>query len=319
MLPPEDTLPAYLTGPRSAVDATFPPSTSNVMSWLVERGFDPIISNSYWVMAHDLDFIRTRAEVVFLLPGWSTSTQATWEKEVAEWAGKRVMFIHLIGGIHIRDFPVFTDNPAALALLEQERLKDERRARPAQCIDRPANLPDVGICGAAGAGKDSAAAVLVEEWGYTKIAFADIMRRMARAMDPIVDFNVSGIVRYSDAIAEVGYDEAKVKYPEFRRFLERLGTEGGRDILGQNFWVDEAMKARALIDGPVVFTDVRFWNEFNAIEGGLTITVIRPDLPDIPGEHSSRHTWREFPTKVTITNDSTLVALADQVLAALAA
>jgi dephospho-CoA kinase len=118
----------------------------------------------------------------------------------------------------------------------------------------------IGFSGYGGAGKDSAAKPLIDE-GWERISFADPMREMALAINPIVGvepISATGarVIRYADAIEEVGYNDAKFKYPEFRAFLQKLGTEGGRGVLGENIWVNTAAD-RMEEDGRYVITDVR--------------------------------------------------------------
>ena len=45
-------------------------------------------------------------------------------------------------------------------------------------------------------------------------------------------------VTYREAIEERGYTEAKAEFPEVRRLLQVFGTEVGRDLFGENVWVD---------------------------------------------------------------------------------
>lgn len=147
----------------------------------------------------------------------------------------------------------------------------------------------IGITGYLRTGKDSVAKLLVDEFGYTKLAFADPLREMALAIDPYI--SLIGVPEglglapfenrlYSELIDMIGYETAK-SIPDFRRFLQRLGTDGVRNVLGDSTWVDLAVKrARSILrdGGRVVFSDVRFPNEANAIHtlGGAVWRTIRP-------------------------------------------
>lgn len=151
----------------------------------------------------------------------------------------------------------------------------------------------VGITGRAQHGKDSTGKILVEEFGFRRYAFADQLKSMALALDPLIPFE-SDHVRMSWLVeAAGGWDEAK-KYPEIRRFLQVLGTEGVRDHLGEDSWVG-ALQKKMLNDGTLgtdssyqpypyvlpgvraVVTDVRFPNEAAWIRrlGGKTWRVVR--------------------------------------------
>jgi hypothetical protein len=146
--------------------------------------------------------------------------------------------------------------------------------KPRPCI--------IGLAGYAQSGKDTMGRILVEEHGFTRIAFADTLRDMLYAMNPLVEWENKngeyGVWFVQDIVDTFGWEFAKKSVAErstsgVRHLLQRLGTEAGRDILGQNIWVDTAMKKAAEVkNGRVVFTDVRFPNEADAItEAGGTL------------------------------------------------
>lgn len=146
----------------------------------------------------------------------------------------------------------------------------------------------IGFSGYAGSGKDTAADALIED-GYQHVSFADALKQMAYAIDPYVQYShmrnvtvrdgvrpmvVQGFERLSTMVDLHGWDYCKNKYPDVRRLLQRVGTEGGRDIFGDNIWIDTAFNK---IDGNAVITDVRFKNEMQAIldRGGFVIRIER--------------------------------------------
>jgi len=156
----------------------------------------------------------------------------------------------------------------------------------------------IGMSGRKRSGKDTFAARLVAEHGFTRVAFADPMREMALALDPYVD--LQGF-RLSELIDAYGWELAKEQFPEVRRTLQRLGTEAGRDVLGESLWVDAAMRkvdALRAAGTPVVVTDVRFPNEAEAIDGagGYLLRVERPGLPegDLHESETALDTWTQF-------------------------
>lgn len=136
----------------------------------------------------------------------------------------------------------------------------------------------VGFAGKARAGKSEAGQRLVDKWGFTQFAFADQMRSMALALDPVIDWYVDGTGRrLSDLVQADGWEIAK-QNPEVRRFLQALGTEGVRAHLGDDSWIRATDKAIAEAGNPdAVVTDVRFPNEaaFIRESGGLVIRVRR--------------------------------------------
>lgn len=136
----------------------------------------------------------------------------------------------------------------------------------------------IGVTGYAQHGKDTFGQRLVTAHGFKRYAFADALKSMALALDPIVwgDTN-SAHMRLSKIVAQVGWEQAK-QHAEVRRFLQVLGTEGVRGHLGDNAWVD-ALHHKLLVEKPeaVVITDVRFPNEADFIHalGGKLVRVKR--------------------------------------------
>lgn len=150
----------------------------------------------------------------------------------------------------------------------------------------------VGLSGYARSGKDEAAKVLVDLYGFKRVAFADKLREVLYALDPFVEFKPYhnwGIdppagfsrVRLAEVIDVYGWDGYKETEfgEEIRRLLQRLGTEAGRNLLGENIWVDAALTGHHE-DDRIVVTDVRFPNEAQAIKaaGGIIVRVERPGV-----------------------------------------
>lgn len=154
----------------------------------------------------------------------------------------------------------------------------------------------VGLCGYAGVGKDCAAEALVA-CGWQRVAFADAVRDVALAIDPIID---SDDRRLHDIISIGGWAMAK-QYGEVRRLLQHVGTEAGRKILGENIWVDTAMRK---VNGDTVFSDVRFPNEVAAIRerGGKIVRITRPGVGPVNG-HASETAIDDIKADFTIVND----------------
>ncbi|WNT44344.1 deoxynucleoside monophosphate kinase [Microbacterium phage Mabodamaca] len=192
----------------------------------------------------------------------------------------------------------------------------------------------LGLVGKKRTGKNHTARLLAR-FGYKEAAFADPLRDLALAINPVVGHTVTGYRRdgepvvelyhYADALRDYGYEKAKEHFPEFRIFLQRLGTDGVRDVLGAKYglrellgddlWIVLAEKRIEETDEPLVFTDVRFPNEARLIErlGGSTIRIERPGLAPSTDQHPSETAMDGVPTSHTIVNLGTPRALSDTV------
>jgi hypothetical protein len=109
-----------------------------------------------------------------------------------------------------------------------------------------------------------------------------------------------------------GYKDTKFG-PEIRRILQRMGTEVGRNILGENIWVDAVLDT--LDDqGRYVFTDCRFKNEASAVVelGGQVWRVDRPGV-EPANDHISEIGLDNWPFDARFNNAGSIQDLADKV------
>jgi hypothetical protein len=202
----------------------------------------------------------------------------------------------------------------------------------------------VGLSGYAGAGKDAVADILVRDYGFTKMAFADPLKRMLRRLDPIIGFDLyEGCcaecadipevteVRFSDA-AKFGFDDESLKHSpwaeEVRRLWQRFGTEVFR-AEDSDFWVNLAAgELGETTADRVVFTDVRFENEAEWIywlredhvkEPEIRSSVWRVARPDNYPEdiHESEQMVGLLDEEVTILNNGSLEELEEPVAIAM--
>lgn len=177
----------------------------------------------------------------------------------------------------------------------------------------------LGITGYARSGKDSVGEYLVKAHGFRRIAFADKMREAALALNPIIGMTAPSrehpegrYLRLATLVDCMGWEKAK-SLTEVRRTLQRLGTEVGRNLLGEDLWVNAALDDIAP-DEDVVVTDVRFPNEGLAIErlGGVIIRVERPGI-NAANAHSSEVAMSDYLVPYVLANAGTLIDLADGV------
>lgn len=148
----------------------------------------------------------------------------------------------------------------------------------------------IGIAGRAEHGKDTIGAILSEH-GYERKAFADKVRELALAIDPVVELNYLPATwngyRLSEVFRDHGWDEAK-KHHDVRRLLQSIG-DGGRQVLGQWVWVDALFANVDTWHYHYVITDVRYPNEVTAVHsnGGVVWYVDRPGYDNGLQPHAS--------------------------------
>jgi hypothetical protein len=187
----------------------------------------------------------------------------------------------------------------------------------------------IGLNGVARAGKDTVAGILHDLYGYEVFSYSETLNDALINLNPIVEIpweqDVPGLVvtgaypgapifyRYAPLIEHVGYEVAK-EIPEVRRLLQAMGTEVGRNMFGENIWVDALMKK---IEGKpkVAITNVRFPNEAEAVwsRGGEVWEVIRPGFEPALG-HTSDTALDAIVKDAYIYNDGDVRALADKVI-----
>lgn len=172
----------------------------------------------------------------------------------------------------------------------------------------------IGLVGYPGVGKDEAAKALTED-GWKRLSFADNVRAAALGIDPIVTFEFDGPCRLSDIVKKVGWDIAKRQHPEVRRLLQRIGTEGGRDIHGHDCWVELIeieVDDADIANEDVVITDVRFENEVQLVQdwGGCLVWVEKPGCVPVNDHKSERkYEWLHENCQSEIINDGDVEGL----------
>lgn len=163
----------------------------------------------------------------------------------------------------------------------------------------------IALCGFARSGKDSFADSLVDGFGYKRVGFADPMYQMSMVLDPILFVCFVIPVRLSWLVRAFGWTNAKW-FSSVRRYLQTLGTECCRDILGEDVWVNHARPriAKHLARGEnVIVTNVRFPNELGMIEdlGGTLVRIDRPGFKPI-NNHKSDAGLAFGHAKITVEN-----------------
>ena len=158
----------------------------------------------------------------------------------------------------------------------------------------------IGLTGFARSGKDSVARTLVEQYEFTRVAFADPIRDLLLELDPILNKGN----RLSSLVTEYGWEIAKSQ-SEVRRLLQTLGV-GARSIIDQEIWVIKALRSMSDNKNYVV-TDVRFKNEMIALKlsAAQIWRVERPGVGAI-NNHVSESEMSTFEVDQTFINDGSL-------------
>jgi hypothetical protein len=165
----------------------------------------------------------------------------------------------------------------------------------------------IGLTGYAQSGKDTVANTLVEQYGYTRVAFADKIREFLYEVNPMVGCSPSGYLK--DLVDLIGWDAAKQE-PQVRRLLQDLGV-GARKVFGENFWVQQALKD-AHFEGNYVITDVRFTNEADIIKkyDNSQLWRVKRNGVNPVNAHISESQMDGYPVDQIFTNNGSIEDLA---------
>lgn len=196
----------------------------------------------------------------------------------------------------------------------------------------------IGVHGVARSGKDTVVNYLVENHGYTRVALADPVREAYYGQNPVVRVPQSQMAELGledNGLAEgfVGFDpvleinfievqgivnaigwEAAKSIEDVRVGLQRMGTEAGRNIHGNDCWIKLAEKKIESLD-KVAISDIRFENESALVRDkyqGVVLEVRRPRTTSVNDHISDKGLPSEL-VDVYIENDGTLEDLAAQV------
>lgn len=157
-----------------------------------------------------------------------------------------------------------------------------------------------GLAGRKRVGKNTAADHLTAQYGFVQVSFAEPIRNLLEAMNPLVP-SINGHERLLDVLERCGsFDAVKDDDPtaaaEIRKYMQRIGTEWGRATMNGCVWImaledylDRHVKGWWGERGPsVVVTDVRFDNEARwvRLNRGRVINIERPAIASSDGHAS---------------------------------
>lgn len=154
----------------------------------------------------------------------------------------------------------------------------------------PGHLPEpandnhpavIALSGAAGSGKSTAADYLVRMHGYERVKFAGPLKAAMAALG-LTERHIEGDLKEAPCALLQG------KTPRYA--MQTIGTQWGRDLIGQHFWI--GLWERAALEvldsgGRVVVDDCRFANEADAVRklGGVVVRLV--GRGGIGGDHAS--------------------------------
>lgn len=160
----------------------------------------------------------------------------------------------------------------------------------------------IGICGLAGAGKDTVGDIIVDNLpNWEKMSFASHLKDVVSLLFGFDRKMLAGETPEDRAIREQPdkfWSEKMGKDFTPRYALQFLGTNLLRNQLHQNIWVDCLERKILDSDKNIVITDVRFPNEIEMIKriGGEIWRVERGELPEwFRKVEKHRKIWDDFP------------------------
>jgi hypothetical protein len=177
----------------------------------------------------------------------------------------------------------------------------------------------IGLCGAAGSGKNAVAGFLGDTFGFQQAALADPLYEAVAAITGMSIDELQDRRHKEQVIGWIGRSP--------RQLLQSLGTEWGRDMVSRTLWIDHLFRR---LDGlqaagiSVVVTDVRFDNEAQLLRDRYDARVWRVVRPagTVSGEamqHSSESGIAAGLVDRVVKNVGTLAKLREAVTAAAAA
>lgn len=139
----------------------------------------------------------------------------------------------------------------------------------------------IALSGLAGSGKSTVADHFISKYGFSRVKFAGPLKDMCRAVG-MTDQHIEGTLK------EVPCTFLQGKTPRY--FQQMLGTEFGRELIGQGFWTCLwAKTANDILNagGKVIVDDCRFENEAETVRllGGTVIKI--EGRGGIAGAHAS--------------------------------
>lgn len=177
----------------------------------------------------------------------------------------------------------------------------------------------IGLTGKAGSGKSTLANMLVTQYGFTKLAFADPLKEMLRVLLRAYGMDEDMAERFINGDLKEAHCPALGTSSRYAQ--QELGTEWGRDRISPNLWVNilvarmDRMRAQGAMR--FVIDDVRMENEARMVgdrvslwrTGGLYRMEPLGEHRRQPPAHRSEDGLPSSFISATIKHDYTLAGL----------
>lgn len=142
----------------------------------------------------------------------------------------------------------------------------------------------VGVLGFIGSGKGTVGDLLSQSYNFQQVSFAEHLKDVTSTMFGWPRHLLEGDTDESRKFREQpdAFWSKKMDKPFTPRLaLQLMGTEAGRQVFHENFWVLSLEKRISSKAGNFVVTDVRFENEIDWVhqKGGILIEVRRGITP----------------------------------------
>lgn len=193
----------------------------------------------------------------------------------------------------------------------REEIQAESGVRLYDFLDDTTDIPDpivVAFCGAKFHGKDTAAAVLMNEYSFRRVSFADGLRKTVATALRVNESYFTDPLRKEEIDPRTGKPR--------RYWLQFIGTEGFRalwDEIWVSWWKEEILSKGY---SRVVTPDLRFETEFKwlkTFKNSMLIRIVNPNIPPSGDTHKSEALHAELPADVVIYNDGTIEDLHQKV------
>jgi hypothetical protein len=201
----------------------------------------------------------------------------------------------------------------------------------------------IGVNGRARSGKDTLAQIMVKDFGFKQISFADPLKLLCSKtfeipLNHFYDDNLkdslfqvpvqvtehhleclvanlrdTGCVFTPDQINELNSKGLGFTLISPRDLLQRVGTDFCRAAFGNDIWINICKNTLKKLEGNFIISDARFLNERQLIKdlGGYNFLVLRPGLPALAADAHASELLGESRENidVVILNDSTVNSL----------